>query len=49
MFKGHHKVVAAIVTFGGAYNLYYDYQNKNSTMDYVIDGLVTLAGLSMLF
>lgn len=45
----HHKIVAGIVMFGGAYNLYYDYTGKNSMIDYVIDGAIFLAGASMFF
>ncbi|HSS99296.1 MAG TPA: hypothetical protein VLK33_19815 [Terriglobales bacterium] len=45
----HHKIVAAAVLIGGAYNLYYDFQDKNTTLDYVIDGSVFLAGMSLFF
>lgn len=49
----HHKMVAAVVMLGGAYNLYYDFKSGApggvSWIDYAIDGAVFLGGASLFF
>lgn len=44
----HHKLMGGVVLAGAAYNLYYDYVDGNTTMDYVIDGAVFIVGAMIL-
>lgn len=45
----HHKIAALVVIVGGGYELYNDYTQAGSTVDYVIDGAIFLAGCMLFF
>lgn len=44
-----HKMLAAVIIAGAGYELYNDYKDQGSTLDWAIDGAIFFAGCALFF